>query len=54
MENVHGILVMTLLEMLYFFWHSWIKLDAMLEMTSAKLELISDTDVYLFVEKGMR
>ena len=29
---------------------SW---DAMLKMTKIKLELISDTDMYLFIEKGM-
>ena len=26
----------------------------MLKMTEIRLELISDTDIYLFVEKGMR
>ena len=30
---------------------SW---DAMLNMTEVKLELISDADVYLFFEKGIR
>ena len=30
---------------------SW---DAMFKMTEKKLELISDIDIYLFVEKGMR
>ena len=30
---------------------SW---DAMLKMTKIELELISDIDMYLFVEKGMR
>ena len=30
---------------------SW---DAMLKMTEIELELISDIDMYLFVEKGMR
>ena len=30
---------------------SW---DAMLKMTSVKLEKISDTDKYLFIEKGLR
>ena len=30
---------------------SW---DAMLNMTNIKLELISDPDVYIFFEKGMR
>ena len=29
---------------------SW---DALLKMTNVKLELISDTDLYFFVEKGM-
>ena len=29
---------------------SW---DALLKMTNVKLELISDTDMYFFVEKGM-
>ena len=28
--------------------------DAMLEMTEKELELISDTDMYLFIEKGIR
>ena len=28
--------------------------DAMLKMTGIELELISETDMYLFVEKGMR
>ena len=30
---------------------SW---DAMLKMTKVELELISDTNIYLFFEKGMR
>ena len=30
---------------------SW---DAMLEMTGAKLEKISDIDIYLFIEKQLR
>ena len=30
---------------------SW---DAMLKMTGIKLELISDIDKYLFIEKGLR
>ena len=30
---------------------SW---DAMLKMTEVKLELISDVDMHLFIEKGMR
>ena len=30
---------------------SW---DAMLKMSGIKLELISDTDMHLFIEKGMR
>ena len=30
---------------------SW---DAMLKMTGIELELISDIDMYLFIEKGMR
>ena len=30
---------------------SW---DAMLNMTGIELELISDTDMHLFIEKGMR
>ena len=30
---------------------SW---DAMLKMTRIKLELISDVDMHLFIEKGMR
>ena len=28
--------------------------DAMLKMTGVELELISDNEMYLFVEKGMR
>ena len=28
--------------------------DAMLKMTGVKLELISDIDMYQFIEKGMR
>ena len=28
--------------------------DAMLKMTGAKLEKISDTDKYLFIERGLR
>ena len=28
--------------------------DAMLKMTRMKLELISDIDIHLFIEKGMR
>ena len=28
--------------------------DAMLKMTGIKLEKISDVDIYLFLEKGMR
>ena len=28
--------------------------DAMLKMTGVKVELISDIDMYLFIEKGMR
>ena len=28
--------------------------DAMLKMTRVKLDLISDTDMHLFIEKGMR
>ena len=28
--------------------------DAMPKMTEIELELISDTDMYLFIEKGMR
>ena len=30
---------------------SW---DAMLKMTGVELELISDIDIHLFIEKGMR
>ena len=30
---------------------SW---DAMLKMTEIELDLISDTDMHLFIEKGMR
>ena len=30
---------------------SW---DAMLKMTKIELEFISDTDMYFFIEKGMR
>ena len=38
--------------------HYWTALalswDAMLNMTKIKLELISDSDMYIFFEKGMR
>ena len=32
-------------------WLSW---DGMLKMTGVKLEKISDTNKYLFIEKGLR
>ena len=37
----------------HFFSSPGLICDAMLKMTGVELELISDVDVYLFVEKGM-
>ena len=33
---------------------SWIKLGNMLKMTGVKLALITDADMYQFIEKGVR
>ena len=38
----------------YYFSSPRLSWDAMLKMTEIELELISDIDMYLFVEKGMR
>ena len=41
------------LDSCYCFSSSGLILDAMLKMTSIKLEKISDIDKYLFIEKGL-
>ena len=38
----------------HYFSNPGLSWDAMFKMTEIKLELISDTDMYLFLEKGMR
>ena len=38
----------------YYFSSPGLSWDAMLKMTGIKLELISDVDMHLFIEKGMR
>ena len=38
----------------YYFSSPGLSLDAMLKMTKIELDLISDTDMHLFIEKGMR
>ena len=38
----------------HYFSSSGLSWDAMLKMTAVKLEKISDTDMYLFIEKGPR
>ena len=38
----------------HYFSFSGLSWDAMLKMTAVKLEKISDTDMYLFIEKGPR
>ena len=42
------------LDLCHYFSSPALSWDAMLKMTSIKLELISDTDMHLFIEKGMR
>ena len=42
------------LEPCHYFSSSGLSWDAMLKMTGIKLELISDVDMHLFIEKGMR
>ena len=37
----------------YYFSSPGLSLDAMLKMTEIELEVISDIDMYLFIEKGM-
>ena len=38
----------------YYFSSPGLSWDAMLEMTGLKLEKISDIEIYLFIEKGLR
>ena len=38
----------------YYFSSPGLSWDEMLKMTGMELELISDTDMHLFIEKGMR
>ena len=38
----------------HYFSRSGLSWDAMLKITKIELELLSDTDMYLFIEKGMR
>ena len=38
----------------HYFSSPGLRWDAMLKMTEIELKLISDTDMYLFIEKGMR
>ena len=38
----------------HYFSCPWLSWDAMLKMTGVKLEKISDIDMYLFIEKGLR
>ena len=38
----------------YYFSSPWLTWDAMLKMTSVKLEKMFDIDMYLFIEKGRR
>ena len=38
----------------HYFSSSGLSWDAMLKMTGVKLEKISDIDMYLFIEKGLR
>ena len=38
----------------HYFSSSGLSWDTMLKMTGIELELISDTDMHLFIEKGMR
>ena len=38
----------------HYFSAPWLSWDAMLKMTKVELEKISDADIHLFIEKGMR
>ena len=40
--------------MSHYFWSSRLSWDAMLKTASAKLELISGIDKYLFIEEGLK
>ena len=42
------------LDLCHYFSSPGLSWDAMLKMTKVKLELISDVNVQLFIEKGMR
>ena len=42
------------LDLCHYFSSPGLSWDAMLKMTGIKLELISDDDMHLFIEKGMR
>ena len=42
------------LDLCNYFSSPGLSLDAMLKMTGVKLEKISDIDMYLFIEKGLR
>ena len=42
------------LDFCHYFNSPGLSSDAMLKMTKIKLDLISDVDMYLFIEKGMR
>ena len=44
----------TILQLSYYFSSSGLSLDAMLKMTDIKLELMTDIDMYQFIEKGLR
>ena len=42
------------LDLCHYFSCPGLNWDAMLKVTGIKLEKISDTDMYLFIEKGLR
>ena len=44
----------SLLDPCHYFGSPGLSWDAMLKMTGIELELISDIDMHLFIEKGMR
>lgn len=50
-EDLHAVLQTWSMSL---FHKSWFDLEAMLKMTDIKLELITDIDVYRFIEKGLR